>query len=221
MPILTSANISTAKQIIVYFGDSFQDLGIFAYRTVGQDSIAAGSVINFINAIQASSSDPPAVVIANLGQSIWYRRGKKALTQVSWRTLPMKTAVSLGFVVDKVKNSIPKNESMAEHVKCVFEDAVGRLAHVDAKVYVIGVAEGAVEAVEYLQKSWEMWKGRVEAIAIGSSHVWRMQFSNQDFKEFWGKVSSRILKIHLIGILSEWIRAFGVHCRIRAIDRHC
>lgn len=42
VPILVSSNLSTASHIIVVFGEPVQDLGIWAYRSIGVDGINAG-----------------------------------------------------------------------------------------------------------------------------------------------------------------------------------
>jgi hypothetical protein len=188
VPILTSSNFSAAKRIILYFGEAVQDLGIFAYRTTGQENNAAGSALNFVHSIQASK-DSPGIVIANMGQLIWYRRGERAVTQQTWNALPRKTAVSGPMRIDDKKNRVPGNEDMAAHVQSVFE-AVGRLARKDAAIDVIGLSDGAWKVVAYLQANWETWKSRVDAIAIGTSSAYPgYQLWHENFAEFWGKVS--------------------------------
>lgn len=171
VPIFTSANLATAKRIILYFGEELQDLGVFAYRTIGKVSTAAGTALNFVSTIQASK-DSPGVIIANLGQLTWYRRGKRAVTRVSWNALPGKTSVSGPMRVDPVKNRARGNEDMAAHVKYVFEKVVRQLVHKDAKLDVIGVGEGASESVGFLDRNWDQWEGRIQAIAVGTGQVW-------------------------------------------------
>lgn len=171
VPIFTSANLATAKRIILYFGEELQDLGVFAYRTIGQVSTGAGTALDFVAAIQASK-DSPGIIIANLGQLIWYRRGKRAVTRVSWNALPGKTSVSGPMRVDPVKNRARGNEDMTAHVKYVFEEVVRRMVNQDAKLNVIGVGEGASESVGYLDRHWDQWEDRIQAIAVGTGQVW-------------------------------------------------
>lgn len=128
-------------------------------------------------------------MIANMGQLLWYRRGQRALTLSSWRGLPRKNGVSEPMRIDPVKNHITGNGNAKEHAESVFE-AVEKLARRDAKIDVIGVGEGAEEAVKYLDDHWAQWEGRVQAICVGLGYVWRVgdEVQNASFREFWGKV---------------------------------
>ena len=189
VPIFTSANLATAKRTILYFGEELQDLGVFAYRTIGQESTGAGTALNFVSTIQASK-DQPGIIIANLGQLTWYRRGKRAVTRVTWNALPGKTAVSGPMRVDPVKNRARGNEDMAAHVKYVFEAVVRQMVNPDAQLDVIGVGEGASESVSYLERHWDQWEDRVQAMAVGTGQVWPgEELRNPQFMLFFAKVN--------------------------------
>ena len=169
-----------------------QDLGIFAHRIIGQDSIASGSALDFVHAIQSREDGvDTAIVIANLGQLVWYRRGQRAMTIASWNALPRKTGVGFQMRIDAVKNHIPGNGSTKEHVKSVFEEVLGKLARQDAVIDLIGVGEGAEEAVGYLDKNWKHWEGKVRAICVGLGFIWRVgdDMTNENFLDFWSKVN--------------------------------
>ena len=168
-----------------------QDLGIFAHRIIGQESIASGSVLDFVHAIQSrEDSADTAIVIANLGQLVWYRRGQCAMTVASWNALPRKTGVGNPMRVDPVKNRIPGNGNIQEHIKSVFEGVLGKLARQDAVIDLIGLGEGAEEAVGYLDQNWKHWESKVRAVCVGLGFVWRVgdDIQNEKFMEFWGKV---------------------------------
>ena len=192
VPILTSSNLPTAKRLIVYFGESMQNLGTFAHRVIGQESIASGSALNFIHAIQSrEDSTDTAIVIANLGELVWYRRGQRAMTIASWNALPRKTGVGNAMRIDPVKNHVPGHRNIEEHVASVFEEVLGKLARQDVVVDLIGVGEGAEEGVKYLDRHWKDWASRVRAICVGVGFVWRVGDDVRDkkFMEFWGRVS--------------------------------
>ena len=171
-----------------------QDLGVFAYRVIGQESISSGSALDFIHDIQnGKDGKDTAIVIANMGQLVWYRRGQRAVTMTSWNALPRKTGVSGPMKIDSVKNHVPGNHNMREHVKSVFE-AVENLASKDVAIDVIGISEGAEEAVWYLEKNWSQWEKKVQAICVGLGFVWRVgdEVKNEKFMRFWGRVGSPI-----------------------------
>ena len=168
-----------------------QDLGIFAHRILGQESIGSGSALDFVHAIQSGeNSTDTAIVIANLGQLVWYRRGQRAMTNTSWDALPRKTGVSNPMRMDSVKNRIPGSRNTREHVKSIFEEVLGKLARQDVVIDLIGLGEGAEEAVRYLDNNWENWKDKMRAICVGVGYVWRVGAEIQDERlmAFWGKV---------------------------------
>ena len=196
VPIFTSANLATAKRTILYFGEELQDLGVFAYRTIGQVSTGAGTALDFVSAIQACK-DSPGIIVANLGQLTWYRRGKRAVTRGSWNALPGKTSVSGPMRVDPVKNRARGNEDMTAHVKYVFQEVVRQMVNKDAKLDVIGVGEGASESVRYLDRNWDQWEDRIQAIAVGTGQVWPGDpIQNAKFRLFFAKVIALSLFIN-------------------------
>ena len=192
IPVITSSNLPTAKRLIVYIGESMQGHGIFAYRVIGQESIASGSALDFVHAIQSrEDSTDTAIVIANLGELVWYRRGQRAMTIASWNALPRKTGVGNPMRIDPVKNHVPGHANTKEHVTSVFEEVLGKLARQDVVIDLIGVGEGAEEAVGYLDRHWKDWASRVRAICVGVGFVWRVgdDIRDEKFMEFWGRVS--------------------------------
>ncbi|SLM38485.1 Arb2 domain [Lasallia pustulata] len=187
IPILATHNLSTAKRIIVYFGEAVQDLAIFAYRLIGQQSLAAGSAISLLRLLQASIDDNSlGLVLANMGQLLWYRGGARAVTHGTWQALLRETAVAGPMRLDG-RNRVRENEGLEAHVKCVFEEVVGKLAGCEAVVDVIGVGAGANEAPIYLDRRWEAWKGRVQAVVLGAPHTWVSEYRDERFREFLGK----------------------------------
>lgn len=163
--ILVSANLSAASRIIVVFGEPTQDLGIWAYRSVGMDGINAGSAVSLAEHVlktqQPSNNSngkryhqfsDTALILANTGQLIWHCAGRRAITQASWLALPRRSAVDPPKSMTG-RNKVPGNENWQDHVECVFEEvlaAKGRLVREDARIDVIGVSEGGLGAVRYL-----------------------------------------------------------------------
>ncbi len=176
VPILVSKNLSTASRIILVFGEPVQDLGIWAYRTVGSENINAGSAVNFVKAIlnpgeygnnngtdgvsgkmSLSQQGGVAVVLANTGQLSWHCGSGRAMTHVARMALPRASAVDPPLL-ETYRNRIPGHENSLEHVNSVFEGifaARGQLVRGDAKIDVIGLAEGGYGAIQYLANNCE------------------------------------------------------------------
>ena len=193
VPIFISSNLIHAKRVIVFFGESVQDLGIFAYRIIGQNSIAAGSAIDLVKDILTTpdpSGEAPAIILANMGQLLWSNRLKRAMTSLSFLAIPKETAVDHCYMIDEVRNRVPGNSSQAEHVKYIFEVIVQKMVDKDAVIDIIGIDDGAAESVEYLQANWAKWEKRIQAIAVGIPYLWRNMSWDEGFTSFWSKVRS-------------------------------
>ncbi|KAI4248406.1 MAG: hypothetical protein L6R40_000965 [Gallowayella cf. fulva] len=188
VPIYTSTNISTCSRLIVYIGESWQDLGVFAWRTIGQETIAAGSVLDFIHTIQSQSSDNPGILIANTGQLLWYRGGQRAVTQTTWMALPRQWAVSPPMEIDEERNRVVGNQDAKEHVAHIFDEVIPKMCKTDVAIDIIGMGDGGPTIAEYLQENWEKkWEGRVRCVAVGSGAIWLGEKIEGDgkFHRFW------------------------------------
>lgn len=179
VPILVSRNLSTASRIVVVFGEPIQDLGVWAYRSVGTDGINAGSAVSLAEALlgrsptqgesgqtdgqngdksEANGNKPSggesatALILANTGQLIWHCAARRCVTHPTWVALPRRSAVDPPVSMS-TRNDVPRNATWQEHVECVFEDVLaarGRLVREDTRIDVIGLAEGGLGAVRYL-----------------------------------------------------------------------
>jgi hypothetical protein len=159
VPIMCSSNLRQAKRIVVVFGGSTQDLGIWAYRSIGKLSINGGSMVDFaktvlkIDGSELSENDEDtALVIANTGQLSYHWGSGIAVSHRTWFALPQQSAVHPPLKWS-LRNRIPQNANCQEHVKCVFEGilaARGQLVHEEAKIDVIAVSDGAQHATRYL-----------------------------------------------------------------------
>jgi hypothetical protein len=195
VPILVSSNISEKKRIIILLYEHTQDLGVFAYRVVGgRGGINAGSAVNFVEYIKSLSGpngkDSPGVILANLGQLRWWRRGGKAVTHTSWFSLPQKSAVSGAYRFDILKNTVPGNRNTAEHIAYIFNSVIQDLLAPDATLEVIGVSVGAVEVVDFLNKpqNWAVIEPRLTALALVATFHRSNDISNPWFADWLRKV---------------------------------
>jgi hypothetical protein len=196
LPIFISSDLAAKKRIIVLFYEHTQDLAIFAHRIIGgKGGINEGSAVNFVKAIQAQKTSgennaAPGIVLANMGQLRWWRKGKKAVTQTSWLALPQKSAADEPFRFNSEKNTIPHNKTTAEHVNYIFNTVVEQLAPPDAKLDIVGVSEGAVRVSIFLenQENFKKWGKRVEAFASIGTFLHAQEIKNIDFADWFVNV---------------------------------
>lgn len=161
VPILASKNLAIARRVVVVFGESFQDLGIWAQRSIGMDGIDQGSTVAFAKAVLGKDNptsrgkEDVALVLANTGQLIWHCGSGRAVTHTTWRDMPRESAVDEPPVMT-YRNTIPRNKNWQEHVECVFNDILasqGKVLTRDAKVDIIGVAKGGLGAFRFLNRN--------------------------------------------------------------------
>lgn len=93
--------------------------------------------------------------------------------------------------IDEVKNRVPGNGNMKEHIAHVFDEVIPKIAKADVKINIIGMGDSAPDMVEYLQDNWEKWKKNVQAVATGTAFLPIMDDNenDHDFRAFWGDVS--------------------------------
>jgi hypothetical protein len=218
IPILVSADLADKHRIIVLFPERDQDLGIFSYRTIGNENISRGSAIDFVSLIMngvASSSgqEIPGIVIANPGQLLWYRGGGRAVSRTQWANLPRESAVAGPFRVDEVKNKVSGNEDFKAHVKYVFENVINEILHKDARIDVIGLEWPGQASVMYLAANWEKYGPRVRGICLASPQHDPREFENADFIDF---ISERgrayFVSSSPVGTLIDGREDFGCEC---------
>lgn len=171
VPILVSSNLSTASRVIVVFGEPLQDLGIWAYRSVGTDGIDYGSAVRFARAVLHPDGSSPgtgtkatshkteptnlpdtALILANTGQLIWHCGSQSAMTLQSWLALPRESAVDPPLTMTR-RNTIRNNENWQAHIDCVFNEVLApgsRLVRDDVQVQIVGIADGGQGAIRYL-----------------------------------------------------------------------
>ncbi|KAI2617134.1 Arb2 domain-containing protein [Hypoxylon sp. NC1633] len=191
VPIFVTRDIAIKTRIIVIFGESMQDLGILAHRIIGgPGGVNRGSMVSIVSALQKQHSsptdpNPPGVILANMGELIWWPAGNRTLSSTAFDAVPMKSAVHNGNAITD-KNRVPGNEDMKLHVNYIFDKAIPHFLNKRAKIDVVGLGDGADVVEEYLDLPpvWEVWKDRINCLAlVGGLHPVE-DLRSEEFKVF-------------------------------------
>ncbi|KAI1181147.1 Arb2 domain-containing protein [Nemania sp. FL0916] len=173
VPIFMSDAISSKSRVVVIFGEVHQDLGVLAHRVLGgKGGIDKGSLVSVVKALlqtQCSPADPsaPGIILANVGELLWWPEGNRTLNRYSYAAAPMRSAAHLGNYVDPKVNIIPGHEDPAAHVKYIFENVVPTFVKATAGLDIIGLGDGADVVESYLNCDavWERMGSRINCFA--------------------------------------------------------
>ncbi|KAI8963993.1 Arb2 domain-containing protein [Daldinia sp. FL1419] len=188
VPIFISSDIATKSRIVVIFGETTQDLGVLAHRLVsGPGGITKGSMVSIVSALQkqcSSPSDPnpPGIILANMGELIWYPEEKRTLSRTAFAAAPMQSAVHRTNAVGK-DNMVEKNSTARMHVGYIFQEVIPHFTKDDAKIDVVVIGDSADYVEEFLDLPpiWNTWKKRISCLAIvgGLYPIWDLK--NDEF----------------------------------------
>ena len=122
---------------------------------------------------------------------------------------------------DPLKNTTPGNRSTEEHIDYIFNHVVEQLSAPQAKIDIVGVSEGAVRTVSFLdaKDNFNKWGKRVQAFAALAMYYDTSDMHNPEFKDWFTKVSiipsriarkfrlipSRSVEEHTLSLLSRAI----------------
>ncbi|KAI0012059.1 hypothetical protein F4779DRAFT_635131 [Xylariaceae sp. FL0662B] len=203
VPIFVSADIKTKSRVVIIFGESSQDLGVLAHRVIGgAGGVNKGSLVSIVAALQqqrSSSTDaaPPGIILANMGELLWWPAGARTLSPSAFRAAPMKSAVHQGHDVTAA-NEVPENRTLKDHVGCVFGKVLPRFVDPAARLDLITVGDAADFVEHYLDwdPAWKVHQGRINCLAIvgGLQPVWEL--TCESFKEFLRKKARAYILSH-------------------------
>ncbi|KAI0487299.1 Arb2 domain-containing protein [Xylaria cf. heliscus] len=185
VPIFVSADLAKKSRVVIIFGETHQDLGVLAHRVLGgQGGIEKGSLVKAVKAIlqqRCSPADPaaPGVILANMGELIWWPEGGRTLCKFAFDSAPMRSAAHAGNYIDPEVNRVPGNESFNAHVKYIFEKVVPELVDPTAGLDIIGLGDAADVVETYLNNdaTWGRVSARINCFASVGGHfpVWELK----------------------------------------------
>ncbi|KAJ5386152.1 hypothetical protein N7509_008693 [Penicillium cosmopolitanum] len=221
VPIMVSGNLRTASRIIVVFGEPVQDFGVWAYRIIGQEEINKGSAVDFARAVlgEDGSKTGNALVLANTGQLLWNCLYSRAVTNITWASLP-RPAGNWGPPAMSWRTKIPGNKDWREHIHHVFNKVLRPCIREATRIDIIGMSEGGLGAIEYLEANWETWGPFISGICLGDP----LQSTNADIdmstladpKSFTAFLSARcrayVMSDEELGTRHSGYRSHGCNC---------
>lgn len=174
IPILAPAKevLKTRKRVIVIINDdTYQDLGILAYRELQREGgVNGGSVVNFAKRLASSPMQGiknangnekldkddliPGLIVLNTGQLLYSHKLNKALSMRSWTALPRKSITHDPVKIHEVENRVEGHRTPAEHIKTVFDTVIKNPQFVspEAEIYVVAIENGVEALVGYLHE---------------------------------------------------------------------
>ncbi|KAI0425280.1 hypothetical protein F5Y09DRAFT_352537 [Xylaria sp. FL1042] len=192
VPIFITSKLLVNSRVVIIFGETHQDLGVLAHRVLGgPGGINKGSLVSVVKALlhkRSSPTDPlpPGIILANMGELIWWPEGRRTLNRFAFDWAPMRSAAHIGNYVDSELNRVRNNEDPMAHVKYIFEKIVPAIVNPKAGLDIIGLGDGADVVESYLNsdKTWEGLGDRINCFASVGGQFPRWEVKCDGLREF-------------------------------------
>lgn len=193
VPIFADADLKSKDRVVVIFGETVQDLGLLAGRIAnGPGGLNMGSMVSVIHRLRraSSSTPPPGIILANMGQLFWWPEGGRPLTMAARASIPQSTLVHAGVKYVPSLHDIPHNETPEKHVAYMFGSVLRALLGETAKIDVIAISDSCDYVEKFLDdgENWRVWGGRLSSMVLLESCCVEEMLGNASFKEFLVKV---------------------------------
>ncbi|KAK5626804.1 hypothetical protein RRF57_002519 [Xylaria bambusicola] len=192
VPILVTPGLQDKSRVVIIFGETHQDLGALAHRVLGgPGGINKGSLISAVKVLlqkQSSPTDfsPPGIILANMGELIWWPEGGRTLNRFAFDAAPMRSAAHLGNYADPETNTVRDNENPLAHVKYIFEKVLPAHVNPDAGLDIIGLGDGAdvVESYWNCDETWKLVGNRINCFASVGGQFPEWEIKCDGLREF-------------------------------------
>ncbi|KAL1901790.1 hypothetical protein Cpir12675_000299 [Ceratocystis pirilliformis] len=202
IPILVSKYLAQRRRVILFLGESTQSLGVLSHRIIGgRGGINEGSLVSLVKSLAKqqstpNDSNPPGIIIANLGGNWWWPEGKRALNPAMAQAIPLGSSAFNGQEYDGELNAVPQLETWKRHLRYLMNTAVPSLIAHDTLIDVIAVGDAVDGFLEYLndETAWALNKDRLNAGAF-----------------MGGVFSTDPINVGLSNFLAQRCRTWAVH----------
>lgn len=196
VPIYTSNDISSKPRVVLIFGEHTKALGVLAHRVAsGPGGINKGTMVSAVQAINNlptgdKDSQPPAIILANMGQLYWWHEGKEAITVDASSAIPLPSLVHMGTKYIPKVNDIPENEDPDKHMTSIFRGVVAEYTKYGARLDIVVIGESCGTFARFFndQQNWSFWGPFLGAILFFSPSLIEDAFTNENLKAFIAKV---------------------------------
>ena len=108
------------------------------------------------NTTGVDEANRPGVIILNPGQLLYSYKQGTAMTQTSWSGKPRPSALHPASP-PLPENHVPGNVTVQEHLQFVFDKVLANkdLVADDTMIHLVGLWNGGIELVKYLEKNCE------------------------------------------------------------------
>ncbi|CAK7273446.1 hypothetical protein SEPCBS57363_005656 [Sporothrix epigloea] len=195
--VLATKDLDTADRVILFVGETAQELGILAHRVIsGGKGIEHGSVISMVrrirgpeavNSAATNKTALPAVLITNPGELFWWPDAQRSLSLHAIEGMPRPSAAHLAPRIFSGQNTIPDHETADAHVASVFRDLLTRDgATSPARITAIGVAGGADALETFLDdpERWRRWGPYIDSLVVLGGLYEEQHIKTDTFRKF-------------------------------------
>ncbi|EFX02025.1 mitochondrial 40S ribosomal protein mrp2 [Grosmannia clavigera kw1407] len=189
--VLATDDLATAGRIVLFVGETVQDIGILARRIVGgAGGINKGSLVSMVEAVRKEQTEhrAPAILVFNPGQLFWWPQGGRALSLPARQGMPRPSAAHYPPRTLPGINSVPGHATADEHVASVFRDLLAPLLP-PPRLTVIAIAGGADALEGFLDQAdnWRRWGPHMDSLALLGGLYEATDVKTNGFRQFLRK----------------------------------
>lgn len=138
------------------------------------------------------TSTDPGVIVFNPGELLYSHELNTSMSQTAWLARSKKNALAPNIEINEDFNRVPGHHNADAHIRTVFESIIPKIVNKDARVYVIGMSDGAESMLKYYDDKYlsldyasnDKFIGAPHAIALMQSTHSHEQLRSYKLKNF-------------------------------------